>query len=172
MPFIDVPEDDAPNMEKAFALRPDVLRAWQGLNEAIKATADFRRHELATLAAARRLRSSYCCLAHGKVLAEQFYDYETVPRLPEGLDDADRAVMALAEKVVDDATSITQADVDELRAHGLSDGEVMDVVLAAAARCFFSKTLDALGAEPDAEYAALPAAMRDAMTVGRPIATA
>jgi alkylhydroperoxidase family enzyme len=172
MPFIDVPETDAANMEKVFALRPDVLRAWQGLNESIKATADLRRHELATLAAARRLRSSYCCLAHGKVLAEQFYDYETVPRLPEGLDDADRAVMALAGKVVDDATSITQADVDELRGHGLTDAEIVDVVLAAAARCFFSKTLDALGAQPDAAYAELPAAMRDALTVGRPIATA
>jgi alkylhydroperoxidase family enzyme len=172
MPFIDVPDSDAANMEKVFALRPDVLRAWQGLNESIKATADFRRHELATLAAARRLRSSYCCLAHGKVLAEQFYDYETVPRLPEGLDDADRAVMALAGKVVDDATSITQADVDELRGHGLTDAEIVDVVLAAAARCFFSKTLDALGAQPDAAYAELPAAMRDALTVGRPIATA
>jgi alkylhydroperoxidase family enzyme len=172
MPFIDVPDSDAANMEKVFALRPDVLRAWQGLNESIKATADLRRHELATLAAARRLRSSYCCLAHGKVLAEQFYDYETVPRLPEGLDDADRAVMALAGKVVDDATSITQADVDELRGHGLTDAEIVDVVLAAAARCFFSKTLDALGAQPDATYAELPAAMRDALTVGRPIATA
>jgi hypothetical protein len=31
---------------------------------------DLRRYELATLAAARRLRSSYCCLAHGRVLAE------------------------------------------------------------------------------------------------------
>jgi alkylhydroperoxidase family enzyme len=172
MPFIDVPESDAPNMERVFALRPDVYRAWQGLNESIKATADFRRHELATLAAARRLRSSYCCLAHGEVLAEQFYDYETVSRLPEGLDDADRAVMAFAEKVVDDATSITQADVDELRAHGLTDAQIADVVLAAAARCFFSKTLDALGAQPDAHYGELPAAMRDAMTVGRPIATA
>jgi alkylhydroperoxidase family enzyme len=172
MPFIDVPDSDAANMEKVFALRPDVLRAWQGLNESIKATADLRRHELATLAAARRLRSSYCCLAHGKVLAEQFYDYETVPRLPAGLDDADRAVMALAGKVVDDATSITQADVDELRGHGLTDAEIVDVVLAAAARCFFSKTLDALGAQPDAAYAELPAAMRDALTVGRPIATA
>jgi alkylhydroperoxidase family enzyme len=172
MPFIDVPDSDAANMEKVFALRPDVLRAWQGLNESIKATADFRRHELATLAAARRLRSSYCCLAHGKVLAEQFYDYETVPRLPEGLDGADRAVMAFAGKVVDDATSITQADVDELRGHGLTDAEIADVVLAAAARCFFSKTLDALGAQPDAAYAELPAAMRDALTVGRPIATA
>jgi alkylhydroperoxidase family enzyme len=172
MPFIDVPDSDAANMEKVFALRPDVLRAWQGLNESIKATADLRRHELATLAAARRLRSSYCCLAHGKVLAEQFYDYETVPRLPEGLDDADRAVMAFAGRVVDDATSITQVDVDELRGHGLTDAEIVDVVLAAAARCFFSKTLDALGAQPDAAYAELPAAMRDALTVGRPIATA
>ena len=172
MPFIDVPESDAPNMEKVFALRPDVLRAWQGLNESIKATADFRRHELATLAAARRLRSSYCCLAHGSVLAEQFYDSETVARLPEGLDAADRAVMAFAEKVVDDATSITQADVDELRTHGLSDAQITDVVLAAAARCFFSKTLDALGALPDPHFADLPAELRDAMTVGRPIATA
>jgi alkylhydroperoxidase family enzyme len=81
-------------------------------------------------------------------------------------------VIALAGKVVDDATSITQADVDELRDHGLTDAEIVDVVLAAAARCFFSKTLDALGAQPDAAYAELPAAMRDALTVGRPIATA
>jgi alkylhydroperoxidase family enzyme len=172
MPFIDVPESDAENMVRAFGLRPGVLTAWQGLNESIKENADFRRHELATLAAARRLRSSYCCLAHGQVLAEQFYDYETVPTLPAGLDDADRAVMAFAEKVVDDATSITQADVDELRGHGLSDAQITDVVLAAAARCFFSKALDALGAQPDPKFHELPPAMRDAMVVGRPIATA
>jgi hypothetical protein len=29
---------------------------------------DLRRYELATVAAARRLRSSYCTLAHGPVL--------------------------------------------------------------------------------------------------------
>jgi alkylhydroperoxidase family enzyme len=169
MPFIDVPDGDAPNLERAFALRPDVLRAWQELNGAIKATADLRRYELATLAAARRLRSSYCCLAHGKVLAEQFYDFETVPRLPDGLDDADRAIMAFAEQVVDDATSVTQADVDVLRAHGLDDAEICDVVLAAAARCFFSKTLDALGAQPDASYRQLDPGFVARSTVGRPI---
>lgn len=37
-------------------------------------------------------------------------------------------------------------------------------------RCFFSKTLDAIGAEPDAQYAAVEASLRDALTVGRPIA--
>jgi alkylhydroperoxidase family enzyme len=168
--FIDVPDGDAPNMQRAFTARPEVLQAWQQLNGAIKEAADLRRYELATLAAARRLRSSYCCLAHGKVLAEQFYDYETVPKLPDGLDDADRAIMAFAEQVVVDATAITQADVDELRAHGLTDEEIFDVVLAATARCFFSKTLDALGVQPDASYAELPPSFVERSSVGRPIA--
>jgi uncharacterized peroxidase-related enzyme len=160
-----------PNMVRVFGSRPDVFRAWQQLNGAIKATADLRRYELATLAAARRLRSSYCCLAHGKVLAEQFYAADEVVQLPEGLDAADRAIMAFAEQVVADAGAITQEDVDALRAVGLSDDEIVDVVLAAAARCFFSKTLDALGALPDATYASLDTDFRDAMTVGRPIAS-
>ena len=80
--------------------------------------------------------------------------------------------MAFAEQVVADATAITQEDVDELRAHGLSDGEIFDVVLAATIRCFFSKTLDALGVQPDAEFVELEPAFRDALTVGRPIESA
>ena len=53
--------------------------------------------------------------------------------------------MDLAERVVDDATAIDEADLQRLRDLGLSEREIMDVILAAAARCFFSKTLDALG---------------------------
>ena len=60
------------NYQRAFSERPEVLAAWVQLNTAIKAGMDLRRYELATLAAARRLRSSYCCLAHGTVLLEQF----------------------------------------------------------------------------------------------------
>jgi alkylhydroperoxidase family enzyme len=169
MPFIDVPDRDGDNMERAFALRPEVYASWRQLVTAVKATSDERRYELATLAAARRLRSSYCSLAHGKVLAEKFYDFEAVPALPDGLDEADRAIMAFAEQVVADATAITQADVDELRTHGLTDEEIFDVVLAATIRCFFSKTLDALGVQPDAEFRQLDPAFREALTVGRPI---
>jgi alkylhydroperoxidase family enzyme len=172
MPFIDVPDGDGANLERAFGLRPEVYAAWRQLVTAVKATSDERRYELATLAAARRLRSSYCPLAHGKVLAEKFYDFDTVPSLPAGLDEADRAIMAFAEKVVVDATAITKADVEELRAHGLSDGDIFDVVLAATIRCFFSKTLDALGVQPDAEFGELDPAFREPLTVGRPIETA
>jgi alkylhydroperoxidase family enzyme len=160
-----------PNLVRVFSLRPEVYKAWLQLNGAVKAP-DLRRYELATLAAALRLRSSYCSLQHGKVLAQQFLSFDDVPGLPEGLDEADRAVMELAEKVVDDATSVTQADVDRLRSLGLSDAEIVDVVLAAAARCFFSKTLDALGVAPDTAYADLPSEFREALTVGRLIETA
>lgn len=165
----------ATNYERAFEGRPDVYAAWAQLNKAIKGGMDLRRYELATLAAARRLRSSYCSLAHGTVLLEQFdepvleiaRDYRSA-----GLDEVDVAVMELAERVVDGPTEITEADRSRLRELGLSDAEIMDVVLAAAARCFFSKTLDALGVLPDASYGALDGALREVLVVGRPIADA
>lgn len=98
-----------------------------------------RRYELATLAAARRWRSSYCSLAHRKVLAEQFG--EPVAQIAAdhraaGVDEIDVAVMELAEQVVDDATSVSEADLLRLRDLGLSQEEILDVILTAATRCF------------------------------------
>jgi alkylhydroperoxidase family enzyme len=78
--------------------------------------------------------------------------------------------MDLAERVVDDASAIDEADLQRLRDLGLSDAEIMDVVLAAAARCFFSKTLDALGVLPDASFHELEPELREVLVVGRPIA--
>jgi alkylhydroperoxidase family enzyme len=78
--------------------------------------------------------------------------------------------MDLAELVVDDATAIGDAELQPLRELGLTETEIMDVILAATARCFFSKTLDALGVLPDASYNDLEPALRDALVVGRPIA--
>jgi alkylhydroperoxidase family enzyme len=165
----------ATNYERAFAERPDVYAAWGGLLASIKQNMDLRRYELVTLAAARRLRSSYCSLAHGQVLAEQFGEPVreiALDRRTAGLDEVDIAVMELAEHVVDDATSIDDGELQRLRDLGLSDGEVMDVVLTAAARCFFAKTTDALGVLPDASYRELQPELREVLVVGRPIADA
>ena len=163
------------NYERAFSERPEVLAAWQQLNGAIKSGMDLRRYELATLAAARRLRSSYCCLAHGSVLIERFGEPVLEIALDHraaGLDEIDVAVMDLAELVVDDATAIGDGDLRRLRELGLSEADIMDVILAASARCFFSKTLDALGVLPDATYLELEPDLREALVVGRPIAAA
>ncbi len=69
-----------------------------------------------------------------------------------GLSSVEVALLSFAEKVVTQADHMRQEDVDALRAEGLSDEEILDVATAAAARCFFSKVLDAVGAEPEARY--------------------
>ena len=109
-----------PNSVAAFDLRPDVYEAWQQLLGAIKGGVDPRRYELATVAAARRMRSSYCMLAHGSVLVDKYMPPEelraiAVDHRAAGLDEVDVAIMDLAEKVAGDATSVTQEDVDRLR---------------------------------------------------------
>ena len=165
-----------PNLAKVFSARPEAYRAWGQLNGAIKEGMDLRRYELATIAAATKLRSSYCSLAHGSVLMNKFMDADELKavvtdRDNAGLDETDIAIMDLAEKVAEDATAVTQADIDRLKELGLSDGDITDVVLAAAARSFFSKVLDSLGARPDARYGELEPEIRDTLTVGHAIAT-
>src|SRR4029078_7911911 len=68
---------------------------------------------------------------------------------PEGssLDETDRAVMAFAQRVPVDRAGISVGDVDALHSAGLSDNDIADVVFAAAARSFFAKVLDAVGAQ-------------------------
>src|SRR5438270_4383008 len=67
-----------PNYARVFARRPAVYRAWRQLVGEISGGMDTRRYELVTLAAARRLRSSYCMLAHGSILADKFLAAERV----------------------------------------------------------------------------------------------
>ena len=55
-----------PNHAKVFSLRPDVLKAWRGLQGSIRVILSLRRYELVTLAAAQALDSRYCLLAHGR----------------------------------------------------------------------------------------------------------
>jgi uncharacterized peroxidase-related enzyme len=166
-----------PELVRLFAHRPDVYEAWRRLLTAVKGGMDERRYELATLAAARRLRSSYCSLAHGEVLVQKFMDAgqvrdAAIDHRAAGLDEVDVAVMDLADRIAADATSVTQADVDRLRELGLGDQEIFGVALAASIRCFFSTALDAMGVQPDARFSEMPGDLRDALTVGRPIGPA
>jgi uncharacterized peroxidase-related enzyme len=142
------------NYTRLFSLRPDAYRAWRQLVAAVMSTMEPRRYELVTLAAAEALRSRYCVAAHGAVLESTVFDRLQVESIARDFRDAglaplEVAVMAFAEKIALHAYAVTDSDVDQLRALGLGDAEILDVALAVAARSFFGKTLDALGCEPD-----------------------
>jgi len=193
--FIDVPEEDSvdddvadwyqrqraawgylPNYAPAFATRPDVAEAWNTLNNSVRAHMDRRRFELITIAAARVYRSTYCTAAHSKFLRDTCGDDSSMRAIAAdptaaGLDPTDRAVIAFATKVAEDAAGVTAADVHALRAHGITDPDIADIVFAVAARAFFTKALDALGVQADAQLGeTFDQDVRAQVTVGRPFA--
>jgi uncharacterized peroxidase-related enzyme len=164
-----------PNYSELFSLHPQAYRAWAGLILSIRGEMDRKRYELATLGAARQLRSTYCSLAHGSILEERFLPADDVTLIAQGrasgvLDETETLVVEFAGKVAQDATSIDETDIDRLRRAGLSDRDIFDVVLAVAARSFFTKVLDATGTLADVEYGEMSLDLREALTVGRPIA--
>lgn len=165
-----------PNYAGCFSTRPDVAQAWGQLNATIREGGDRRRFEIATIAAARARGSSYCTAAHSKFLRDACGDEEAMRSIAldptgGGLDVQDRAIFRFATKVAHDASSIQQEDVEALRAVGLSDADVADVVYAVAARLFFTTVLDGLGAQLDRATAeGFDEHLRPRMIVGRPAA--
>ena len=162
-----------PDYARAFCHRPEVMFRWGELLTEIRRPVDPRRMELVTFAAAHETRHSPCSLAHGAALAKLIGKEAVIAiaagREDEVLDPADVAVLRYARQIARDAAQVTAADIEALRAYGLGDDEIFDIAANAASRCFFTKLLDALGNEPDVEFNQLSAAMREALTVGRPI---
>lgn len=162
-----------PNYARAFCHRPRVMGRWGKLLAEIRRPLDTRRYELITFAAAHALRNSSCALAHGNALTD-FFETEEICSIAkkgeaEGLTDAERVMVSYARKVALDASAITSEDVDQLKLHGFSDADIFDIAATAAARSFFTKILDSLGNEPDANFMKIEPQLREALTVGRPI---
>lgn len=162
-----------PDYATVFCHRPEVMTRWARLLAEIRRPMDTRRFELVTFVAAHELRNSACCLAHGSRLREFFADDDIVAlaqgRMAGTLSEAEHAMLRFARQIVRDASQVRHAQVDELKAHGFSDAEIFDIAAVTAGRAFFAKLLDALGVVPNAPFLALPDALRETMTVGRPI---
>jgi alkylhydroperoxidase family enzyme len=164
-----------PDYAKVFSHRPEALTRWGRMLAEIRRPADDRRFELVTFVVARELKHSACSLAHGQKLAE-IIGADNVVRLAQGevppvLSEAEIDIVSFAREIARDASKITAGRVAALREiHGLDDAEIFDIVAIAAARCFFTKVLDALGSEPDVAFMSLDTDLRQALTVGgRPI---
>jgi uncharacterized peroxidase-related enzyme len=187
MAFIETVADEAvyeadrkrfgfvPNFTRLFARRPATYAAWLELNGSIKQTMDPRRYELATVAAARALRSSYCALAHGKVLADRFTEPAAVRAIATdhhsaGLDEVDVAVMDLAQKVAEDAASVTAADIGRLHALGLSDDEGVRRGHGSRRAMLLQQVARRSRRAARRRLRAARRGARDTLTVGRPIA--
>jgi uncharacterized peroxidase-related enzyme len=163
-----------PDYAKLFSHRPETMARWGRLLAEIRRPADVRRFELVTFVVAHELRNSSCSLAHGTALAEIIGKADVLAiangKKPGSLTGAEIAMIEYARQIARDASKITYGQVEALKKHhGFSDAEIFDIAAIAAARCFFTRILDALGSEPDVGCMRIDTELRKTLTVGRPI---
>jgi uncharacterized peroxidase-related enzyme len=166
------------NYHQLLSLRPDAIRAYGDLVKTFRGKMRLRRYELIMMAAARIIGCHYCLLSHGGLLLKNGFTEDQIEAIIRGnyveasLSDEEITIMRFAEKLSHHAYEVRQTDVDGLRDLGLSDEDILDISLAAAARNFQSRILVGLGIEIEEEDRALEARFADALgTVGREAST-
>lgn len=159
---------------RCFTTRPDLLPVYNDFVDGVKAGFSLgpRGWRLITLIAAQRAKSTYCSFVFGRQLIADLGSKEAVIALLRdyrnaGLTEREVEMLAYADQVASDASQVTPAHIDRLRAVGFTDVEISDIALCAAFRCFISRFFDATGAGPEAAFIDDDAVFRNALTVGR-----
>ncbi|MDJ0355271.1 peroxidase-related enzyme [Paenarthrobacter sp. PH39-S1] len=142
-----------PSHTRVLSVHPEALAAWKALQSTIAGSMGMRRFELVTLAAALGIGSRHCRLAHGNK-SLKFIGEEELVRIAcdyrdAGLSEAEVAMMDFAQKLSTDSVAMTDADSLRLRDIGFGDREIVDIALAAAARNYLSRVLQALAVDVD-----------------------
>jgi uncharacterized peroxidase-related enzyme len=159
---------------KCFTARPDLLPIYTDFSDRIRASFSLglREWRLITLIAAKHIPSTYCSHVYGKQLIDDLGSKEAVLAVQRdfrtaGLSDRDVEMLAYAQKIAQDASRISHADIDRLHAVGFSDQQICDIALCAAFRCFVSRFFDATGAGTEAVFIDDDTEFRTSMSVGR-----
>jgi uncharacterized peroxidase-related enzyme len=133
-----------PNVFRGIAQRPDELRAFFDFHDSLmdRETPGLSKadREMIVVATSAENDCLYCVVAHGaiaRIRSKNPYisDQLATDWRKADLDDRQRAVISAAVKLATRPSEIVDADLDELRAHGLSDEDVYDV---GAITSFFS----------------------------------
>ncbi|MDQ0094750.1 carboxymuconolactone decarboxylase family protein [Paeniglutamicibacter psychrophenolicus] len=142
-----------PSHTKVLALNPEAFEAWKALQSSIAKSMGMRRYELVTLAAALGIGSRHCRLAHGNKALKYIDEQELLGIARDyrsaALTEAEVAMMDYAVKLSGDSAAMDESDSRRLRDLGFPDREIVDITLAAAARNYLSRILQALAVDID-----------------------
>jgi uncharacterized peroxidase-related enzyme len=152
-----------PNVLRLYALRPSRLLAWNAhYEEAMRGESALTKAEREMIAVVVSITNdcAYCIAAHSAALRKLTKD----PRLADqiaadhrGANVPERMKRALdyAVKLTRAPASMTEADIDGLRASGWEDEDVMDITEVAALFNFSNRMASGLGWAPNPEYETL-----------------
>jgi uncharacterized peroxidase-related enzyme len=153
---------DLPPLFQAVSLNAPALEALKQLNEAVAfgGSALSRVQEeaiAAVVAAANRCRHE--ALTRGGFLRRHTQDPLLTSQLladytQADLDATDRRMLDFAVKLTREPASVTRGDVEDLRAEGFSDGQVLSIVLVTSLCNSMDRLADGLGVDVPPSYQA------------------
>ena len=164
------------NLSRMWAHQPAIHDGlFDLMGQAVSAgSLTFRQRGILVVACASTLGDSYCSLAWGKKLsgaAGAGLAASVLRGDDDGLDATEQALARWARKITHDPSSTEAHDIQALRDAGYDDAQIVAVTAYVALRIAFATVNDALGARPDRELnERAPAAVREAVTYGRPVA--
>lgn len=139
-----------------FGLHPEPFERMRLVTREVRSKMPLRRYELIQLAVSLAVECPTCTVVHGALLRRQVFGPDEMRRILAdfrcaGLEASEVAIMSYAQKL-SGAGRPERGDVEALRYNGLSDTEILDITMAAAARNFFTRIFNALGVEPEPAY--------------------
>jgi alkylhydroperoxidase family enzyme len=162
------------NLSSLWGHQPALYEGLSALIDGARSAAGLTVRQRAVLiaACASALGDSYCSLTWGRRLAREAGADVAAGVLrgaDDGLDPAEQALARWARTVTRRPSSTEADDLQPLRDAGYDDAQIFAITMFVALRLAFAYVNDALGARPDAELLAIvPAAVKDAVTFGRP----
>jgi uncharacterized peroxidase-related enzyme len=149
-----------PNVFRALGRRPAELRAFLDYHDALMDSDDGlsrAERELVVVATSGANHCTYCVVAHGAILRVRRKDAEIadlVATNPWGveLSRRERAIVDLALLVATDSAALTDAELDDARAAGLSDEEIWDVGAITALFAMSNRLAHLTALRPNPEF--------------------
>ena len=150
-----------PNVFLMLAHRPAEFRAFFAYHDALMERASDSltqaEKEMIVVAVSADHGCLYCVVAHGAILRVRTKDPEIADRVATNpwsveLSPRERAIVDLALLVATDSAALTDADLDDARAAGLSDDEIWDVGAITALFAMSNRLAHLFALRPNAEF--------------------
>jgi len=149
-----------PNVYQAYSLRPQQLRGFIALYDAImteESGLTKAEREMIAVAVSAQNHCFYCLTSHGAVLRIRAKDEVLADTIAANYRAADltprqHAMLDLAIKITVDSATVADQDLAGLRDHGFSDEDIMDIIQTAALFNYSNRVASALDLRPNREY--------------------
>jgi len=149
------------NIMKIHSLHPEAMKAHLELYLAImfgKSGLSRRQRELLATVVSAMNGCEYCIRHHAEALRFYAKDDDWVKQIQHdytkaNLSEKDRQMLDYAAKLTHSPSSVTEKDVEALRAVGFSDEEILSINLITSYFNFVNRIAEGLGVEPSEEEA-------------------